>query len=450
MNIIIFSTIFAILESATIYIFAKILTRDWSFRLKESLFLVAALLYHVITNLIIPIVSMEFAIFFTFASPFLTLIYFKGIKHYSYKKSISLMAITNALLIFTNVVVVNAFRNFPPIFPNYEHTPLYIFINGLPVHLAFIIISSLVGILFVSLTRKLRVIINQSTKMLTSLTIASAVFLAFIMIFSTIMYIQGGRQTLGLSWESIFLLIASIMILVCFYFHSRSLRNKMILEQKESEQEIQQHYITQIEAKQNTINKFKHDYENILISINGFLLKKDLDGLEQYMQSVNVASVVVTEDTQTMDDLRKIKPLEIKTLLIEKIMLAQSIGINITTRIDVSDDIENVSCDSVVLVRMLGIILDNAVEALSELQSGALSVACVKDEDSVTFIVKNTCKSDMPPFSQLRQQGFSTKAKGRGLGLSNLRELADTHPNIHLQTTIKDDSFVQKLSIGEH
>jgi len=97
---------------------------------------------------------------------------------------------------------------------------------------------------------------------------------------------------------------------------------------------------------------------------------------------------------------------------------------------------------------MLGIILDNAIEALSALGTGQLRVACLKMGGGVIFIVRNDCSPDMPKLHQLRQDGFSTKGKSRGQGLSILSELANACPNVTLDTSIADGKFVQKLIIG--
>ena len=129
-----------------------------------------------------------------------------------------------------------------------------------------------------------------------------------------------------------------------------------------------------------------------------------------------------------------------------KLMVAQNLDIDTTFEAD--GEIAHIPVDSVALVRMLGIILDNAIEELETLGQGKLLVACFKTEESVTFVVQNTCRPNIPQLHQLEQAGFSTKGEGRGLGLSNLAEITNSYPEIALWTSIKDGNFIQKLTVG--
>ncbi len=50
---------------------------------------------------------------------------------------------------------------------------------------------------------------------------------------------------------------------------------------------------------------------------------------------------------------------------------------------------------------------------------------------------------------KIYQESFSTKAKGRGLGLSILRQIVNESPNLRLNTKVQDDLFVQELFIDK-
>jgi len=208
---------------------------------------------------------------------------------------------------------------------------------------------------------------------------------------------------------------------------------------------VLQQYIEGIEAKQIAIQKFKHDYQNILLSINGFILTEDWEGLKQYMLTVNTASNFLTEDTPALENLCKIRPTEIKIFLSEKLITAKKTSKHISASFEARGEVSHFPIDSVTLVRMLGIILDNAVEALAELSRGHLAVICHKVEEGVIITIQNNCAKDMPTLNQLKQYGFSTKGKGRGHGLNILADLVNTHPNVTLSTSISEGIFAQML-----
>ena len=251
------------------------------------------------------------------------------------------------------------------------------------------------------------------------------------------------------SWEVFFFFGFSITIVVSFYFYLRSQRQRMLLHQKGVEQEITQYYLNQLEQQQLSVRRFQHDQQNILFSIEGYLTTGNITGLKNYFYSqIKTATESILHDNFTLDHLANIHVPEIKATLAGKLMTAQNAGISVT--FEVSNEIDHTPVDSLAIVRMFGIILDNAIEELTALGGGQLTVACYKIGNGISFVVENTCRANIPKLRELEQVGFSTKGAGRGLGLSNLAKIAAAHPDqITLQTTIRDGNFTQKLRIGE-
>lgn len=77
--------------------------------------------------------------------------------------------------------------------------------------------------------------------------------------------------------------------------------------------------------------------------------------------------------------------------------------------------------NTVELSRIIGIIVDNAIEASENLEEPLINIAFIDNEEAVTFIVMNKCSDDIPKIHELFEQGFSTKGDNRGLGLSTLK-----------------------------
>ncbi|MCL2588934.1 MAG: GHKL domain-containing protein [Oscillospiraceae bacterium] len=244
-----------------------------------------------------------------------------------------------------------------------------------------------------------------------------------------------------------------LLFLVTLYILAITLYEKHLLaiakaEQEQIEQKSLLLYTDELEQQQVAVRKFKHDFQNILLSLDAYIQDQDLIGLDDYFSSkVRVASDAITKDEFALASLSKIKVREIKSILTAKLILAQNTDVDIHTTVEVNEEIDYIPVGSVALVRMLGILLDNAIEALAELGGGDLRVSCLTWDAGITFAVQNTCSPQVPPPQQLWQMGFSTKGKGRGLGLSNLSELVDAHPNVTLGTTIGEHTFKQELLI---
>ncbi|MBW4872927.1 MAG: GHKL domain-containing protein, partial [Paeniclostridium sp.] len=62
------------------------------------------------------------------------------------------------------------------------------------------------------------------------------------------------------------------------------------------------------------------------------------------------------------------------------------------------------------------------------------------------IIVSNTYKEKIEDISNLFKDGYSSKGEGRGIGLSNLKEILNNYENAYF--TIKaEGEFIQKLDI---
>jgi len=294
-----------------------------------------------------------------------------------------------------------------------------------------------------------------------ALTFVCALLLLLYHIVLNVQYSSGSPLSL-LSLGSAFVISYSAIVLICVFFYAKFLKEQSALTEKENEQKHLQFYLEQIEKQQVTMRKFKHDYQNILVSMGGFLDSGDISGLRNYYrEKVIPASHIITNNNNMLSRLCNIKMPEIKSILISKLTLAQNLDIDIS--IEIVDEICHIPCDSVALVRMLGIILDNAIEEVAALKENdadclekpdllahnaySIAFSCFKLGDSFSFVVQNTCRADIQNYHELSRPGFSTKGTGRGLGLSNLVELTNSQPNTFLQTVIENGSFTQILNI---
>ena len=250
----------------------------------------------------------------------------------------------------------------------------------------------------------------------------------------------------------ILVVINFLMVLpfiVAVFVYSQASKESLNSKRESVERKNMQNHLRELEQQFSSIRKFKHDYQNILTSMENFFLEKDLSGLEQYFfNKVKPTFETVTTDNFVFEALRKIQIPEIKSLISAKIIMAQNISTDVETSFESCEDIQSVSVDSITLVRMLGIILDNAIEELEALRKGKLAIACFKDKGSVVFVVQNTCRPDIPTLQMLKESGFTTKDGNSGLGLSILEELQVSYPNISLSTMIENDTFTQKLTIA--
>lgn len=229
-------------------------------------------------------------------------------------------------------------------------------------------------------------------------------------------------------------------------------RNKQLIfdkKQKDFEYTAMEKYTDELNKQYHEIRKFRHDYINILSSMEHYIQEKKLDQLEYYYyQNILPTKKIFEKNNLHLNDIQKIKSNEIKSILMTKLVIAQEK--NLTVQVEVRDVVTLPKIiDSIIFIRILGILLDNAIEELETLSDGELRIAIFYQEKDLVFVVQNTCHSHISPIHQLKKEGYSTKGDNRGIGLKNIDDLIRESEHILLETTIKNNQFTQIIRIIE-
>lgn len=209
-----------------------------------------------------------------------------------------------------------------------------------------------------------------------------------------------------------------------------------------------QKYTKQVEDLYTSLRSFKHDYNNILISMTDYIDHRDIDGLSAYFHEhiVPEASRLMPDNYQ-LGRLANIKKPELKGFITAKLIYAQEM--NIKTAIEAETPIETVAANIVDLTRILGIFLDNAIEAALETAKPQMTFAAIQSDSETVFIVSNNFIDHHLNISQLSRPDISSKGSGRGIGLYNASKIIDSYKNMFLETTISNGFFIQTLHISE-
>lgn len=239
-------------------------------------------------------------------------------------------------------------------------------------------------------------------------------------------------------------LISAGVFLVLLYSFQKDYTTK----EKQREMEYLKDYTSQLEKNYMEIRRFRHDYQNIMLSLEEYIQEENIPELKNYFYTkLKKTSEILESNNFKLSQLSNIMNSELKSLFSNKLTISQELGIN--TEIEVNEKIDVPNVDSILLVRSFGIILDNAIEAASGEQSGFVRAAMFKDENKLKIIVENSCSKELPKLFLLKKEGFSTKGKNRGMGLSNLERLIAGSKDIILDTKIENGTFFQILTIGE-
>jgi two-component system sensor histidine kinase AgrC len=252
--------------------------------------------------------------------------------------------------------------------------------------------------------------------------------------------------------KSIFnaLLILNEMTIVIFFaiilaFIYLSKRHEEILF-RQLEIEKLTEYTNNIEVLDEDIRAFKHDFVNILSCIRGYLDTDNFSELKKFFfNKILPINDNLNKDSLKLHLLSNIKTPELKGLISSKVLKAKSEGIDIF--IDIAEPIEDIKMDTIDLCRVIGILLDNAIESAVLCANPVLKLGVIKKQKSISFIVINSFEGETPKIHEIYIRGFSTKGTGRGIGLANLKSILRNYYNTILDTSIEDNLFIQNIEI---
>ena len=249
------------------------------------------------------------------------------------------------------------------------------------------------------------------------------------------------------SFGSILSSIVFVGLLLTFFSmnsYKVQMEKEIELEQKKFEQKHLQTYTDEIVTLYNEIRGFRHDYTGMLISLRMAIESKDLQEIDRVYSEVLVkANQKLRSDKYTYFDLNNIEDSALRSLIAQSIVNAKTNDVEYT--LEVKDIITPLSMELLDLVRVMSVLLNNAVEGAVESYQKQLEVAIIKLDLETLVVIQNSCKKRKVKSEDLFELGFSTKGRHRGLGLNNVKEILGKYDNVILETEIDNDVFKQVI-----
>lgn len=244
----------------------------------------------------------------------------------------------------------------------------------------------------------------------------------------------------------LYILIISITCLIAYFsisLYSLINTSKLnIARQNLEETKLMNKTLTSLNDK---IRAFRHDFNNIIQALGGYIQAKDIDGLEKYYSQL-------LKDCQEVNNLTGLNPEAINnpaiySLLASKYYLATEKGIEFD--LDIFMDLTSIDMKIYEFCRILGILLDNAIQATQECEEKHIKVTIRKDNrcKRQLLIVENTYKEKDIDTEKIFEKGYSTKEGNTGLGLWEVRQILLKNTNLNLFTSKDNTYFKQQLEI---
>ena len=311
------------------------------------------------------------------------------------------------------------------------------------------VVFSILTFIFVKL---FTINLNNFTKQQSSVIYNLLLFISvFILVFYNFLSINSVMESNNIPLYYMSISVITFFFILFILISSSLLKNlhiKIEVEAEKQKLEQQKKYIESLEKNNNEIRKFKHDFNNIILGLEGYITNNEVDNVklrDYFYNNIKDFNIKIELDNIVLSHLNNIKVPSIKNLLTNKIISAQNNDFKVN--ICVEDKIDNFYVNEMHLSRVLGIFLDNSLEAGLELDNNRfLELIILKVNKTVVIQITNTFKNSNLDIDQINKSGYSSKGENRGIGLSSANDIISKH-NMILNTRIEDNLFKQILTI---
>lgn len=319
------------------------------------------------------------------------------------------------------------------------HWPIYMLID----YPVFYVVCRLTSKKVVEIKRKY--FLPLSPKIL--IILGADLILCMLIFVMNIMVTEQAGSPPRVLFTSIILYIAYVVLtflIVATIVHEYETNANIMM--KQNSYDNLQEYMKQIEELYQNMRVFRHDYANVMLSVVGYIEENDMDGLKKYYDmEIFPISNLFNKEKDVVAKLHNLDIIELKSLISVKINYALELKVEVN--LEIIEKIDKVNMKSIDLVRIIGIFLDNAIEACQECEKPSIDLSIIKMDKDITFIVKNTYIKKNIDYCKLGTLGISSKGERRGTGLYNVKTIINAYNNVIMDTKYENGYFTQLLEI---
>lgn len=236
-----------------------------------------------------------------------------------------------------------------------------------------------------------------------------------------------------------------VFITILFSFIKQNIKNERLTKEYDNLIDFVKEYEMIIENQRID----RHENKNTLVNIKSKLIDKSKrNDIIEYIDSILKEKTTFSKEKYAK--LGYLPSNGLKGLFYYKIDRAENIGIKVSISIpkDVSKSLlyDLKGNDYKELCKILGVYLDNAIEASIISDDKNIGIEIYNRQDYVSVIISNSYCGEIDEVS-INKTGYSTKGSGRGYGLSLVNKIIKSNPIFENETNVTPKLYIQKLTI---
>lgn len=247
--------------------------------------------------------------------------------------------------------------------------------------------------------------------------------------------------------QSVYLYLIAMFafIIILFTLLKQKIDNEKISKKYDELLDVMKNYEADIEEQRTLRHETKNEFATIKCKIQD---KESDDSIIKYIDSV-----IGDKTSSNSTKYSKFKYLPsngLKGFFYYKFIEAEKkeikVSVNISKQIEDSFLKDINTKDFKNLVRMVGVYLDNAIEASSTSDNKQLGIEVYLIKDKVEFIISNTFNNDITT-DKIGKEVFSTKGKNRGHGLLLVSKILGDNNIFESKNEVKGNVYIQRLIV---
>lgn len=280
-------------------------------------------------------------------------------------------------------------------------------------------------------------LINKNNKYLIILNIISEIISLFVFVFINFYYIN--------KIPIIFTLFNSILLFAYLFFNFYSLYEATKLKIVTKKLKDAENYNSSLLILYDNVRGFKHDFDNIINIIGGYIKLNDIDGLKQYYSSLE-------SDCSRVKNIQILNPNIINNPGIYNLLVTEyekAINLDVKINFEFFFDFQNLKMPIYEFSRMFGILLDNAIEAAKDCYNKEVNIVFreARKQHVQIILIENTYFNSEIDMEKIFKKGISGKKNHSGIGLWEVNNIVKKFNYVILNTTKDDKYFKQELQI---
>lgn len=243
----------------------------------------------------------------------------------------------------------------------------------------------------------------------------------------------------------LYLIAMFAFIIILFSLYKQRMDNENVSKKYDGLLDVMKNYESDIEEQRTLRHETKNEFATIKCKLQD---KEDNGSIIEYIDSVIGDKGKVS--TTKYSKFKYLPSNGLKGFFYYKFLEAENKGINVS--VNISKQIENSFLKDVDtkdfkdLARIIGVYLDNAIEASSISKDKKLGIEMYLINEKVEIIITNTFNNEIN-LDKIGKESFSTKGKNRGHGLLLVKKILSENNMFEAKNEIRNNIYIQTLKV---